>query len=208
MVSVAFRVGYAPRVDPLLLVLWPAVLAGLVAIGVTVAIERLGGVVGGLLGTMPTTIVPAVLGIWVASEAPSTFHQAMGSVPLGMLAATLFLYSWRWIPPRLPAASLAVQLAWMLGISLCWWALLASGAVSLVAWGGRMGVAPWILGAVALGVNVLFGALASARRVPAPTGNQPVSWPMLLARGVLAGAANAVSTWLARAGDGYLSTLR
>ena len=41
-----------------------AAFAGLVAVGVTVAIERLGGRVGGLLGTLPTTIVPASLGIY------------------------------------------------------------------------------------------------------------------------------------------------
>ena len=40
-------------------VLWPAVLAGIVATLVTVAIARFGGVIGGIIGTLPTTIVPA-----------------------------------------------------------------------------------------------------------------------------------------------------
>ena len=43
-----------------------AIAAGLVAIVVTVLIERFGGVVGGALGTVPTTIVPAVAGMAVA----------------------------------------------------------------------------------------------------------------------------------------------
>ena len=44
-------------------VLPAAIAAGAVAILVTVLIERDGGVVGGALGTVPTTIVPAVAGM-------------------------------------------------------------------------------------------------------------------------------------------------
>ena len=44
-------------------ILGPALLAGLVAIGATVAIERFGGRIGGLLATVPTTIVPASIGM-------------------------------------------------------------------------------------------------------------------------------------------------
>ena len=38
--------------------------AGLVATLATVAIEKLGGQLGGVIGTLPTTIIPASWGIW------------------------------------------------------------------------------------------------------------------------------------------------
>ena len=47
-------------------ILLSAVFAGLVAIAVTVAIERWGGVIGGILGTLPTTIIPAAIGMYLA----------------------------------------------------------------------------------------------------------------------------------------------
>ena len=43
-----------------------AFFAGLVAILATVAIEKYGGVIGGIFGTVPTTIVPAAAFIWIA----------------------------------------------------------------------------------------------------------------------------------------------
>ena len=47
-------------------VLLSALFAGIVATAVTVAIEKWGGLVGGLLGTVPSTIVPAGIGMYVA----------------------------------------------------------------------------------------------------------------------------------------------
>jgi hypothetical protein len=40
-----------------------AIFAGLVAIGVTRAIEKFGGLIGGVLATLPTTVVPASIGV-------------------------------------------------------------------------------------------------------------------------------------------------
>ena len=44
------------------------IFAALVAIGATVAIERLGGRLGGILGSIPTTIVPASLGFFLQDK--------------------------------------------------------------------------------------------------------------------------------------------
>ena len=41
-----------------------SVMAGIVAILATVFIERRGGAIGGII-TLPTTIVPASIGIWI-----------------------------------------------------------------------------------------------------------------------------------------------
>ena len=53
-------------------------MAGLVAIAATRAIERWGSATGGLIATLPTTILPASLGVWAA--APESFAAAMHAV--------------------------------------------------------------------------------------------------------------------------------
>ena len=68
-------------------VLISALLAGLIAILVTLAIERWGGLTGGLLGTMPSTIVPAAAGIYLAGG-QALLNQSLAIVPLGMLLST------------------------------------------------------------------------------------------------------------------------
>ena len=62
----------------------PALFAGLVAIGVTVAIERMGGKKGGLLGTLPSTIIPASIGLYAATPSLTDFQDAMFMTPAGM----------------------------------------------------------------------------------------------------------------------------
>lgn len=74
--------------------------AGLAAISTTVLIERCGGVVGGILGyqsslqsqnysTMPTTVVPASIGIAYNSKENSEFGRAMFTVASAMVIYTL-----------------------------------------------------------------------------------------------------------------------
>ena len=51
----------------MLTILLSAIFAGIVAVFVTVAIEKWGGIIGGILGTLPTTIIPATIGIYAES---------------------------------------------------------------------------------------------------------------------------------------------
>jgi hypothetical protein len=186
-------------------VLWPAVLAGAVAVAVTAAIERWGGVVGGLLGTLPTTIVPASLGILAASDRPEVFAAAMGAVPVGMLANAAFLWTWRVLPPRLPDGPLSVRLAAVLGAALSVWALLAAACVGGLAAARGSGLSPLWLGGIALVVNVGAGVAATRRAVPAPIGRNRISLGTILARAVLAAAAVGGATALAWTGDGLVA---
>ncbi len=186
--------------DVAVAVVGPALLAGIVAIGATVAIERFGGVLGGFLGTLPTTIVPASLGIAAASTSSVAFADAMGAVPLGMLANAGFLWLWRVAPSRLPDGELRVRLAAMLAISMAGWAALASVSWAALTATRAAGGSVLVVGAVALGANVLVGAAACWRAVPAPRGRRPVRFLTLLARGALAAAAIAASSGLALAG--------
>ena len=50
-----------------------ATLAGIVAIAVTVAIEKFGGILGGIFGTVPTTIIPAAAFMWLADSNQSAY---------------------------------------------------------------------------------------------------------------------------------------
>lgn len=179
---------------------WPALLAATVAIGVTVAIERLGGKLGGLIGTLPTTIVPASLGLWTGD--PVALADAMGAVPLGMFLNALFLWAWRVAPPRLPAPwSLGARLAAMAALSLGAWSLGATAlTLGLGAWRGA-GMASWIAGAVGLAAIVAVGLIATATPRPAPKGRHRVGPATLLARGLLAGVAIGVAVVVSRTGN-------
>ena len=78
--------------------LFAAIFAGVVAIAVTLLIEKYGGAVGGILGTVPTTIVPAAAGITLASNNYSDLNTSLAIVPAGMLINGIFLVNWRILP--------------------------------------------------------------------------------------------------------------
>lgn len=181
-------------------ILVPAVFAGLVAIAVTVAIERLGGRLGGLLGTLPTTIVPASLGL-LAND-PEVFRQAMSLAPAGMLLNALFLWLWRVLPERLPTLALQLQLATMLLITLAAWMGGAVFVTTSTAYVVSHGFPPESVGLISTVLLIGVGVLACLGGVPAPRGTRRVGLLTLLARGLLAGAAIAASLLIARAGHG------
>lgn len=171
--------------------------AGLVAIGATVAVERLGGRLGGLLGTLPTTIVPAAAGIWVAAPEPEVFRAAMAAVPAGMWVDVLFLWFWREVPPRLPRASLSLRLAMMVFLSLLVWALVATGVVVVMRQLEQSGIGAVIPGIVCAISSLAFGLGSTWRPRAAPKGSRAVGPITLFARGVLAAVAIAGAVLLA-----------
>ena len=67
-----------------------ALFAGLVAVLVTVAVEKWGGVVGGILGTLPTTIVPATIGMYIEGGSED-LATSMSLIPFWMLLNALFV---------------------------------------------------------------------------------------------------------------------
>ncbi|MCB9778720.1 MAG: hypothetical protein H6742_09175 [Alphaproteobacteria bacterium] len=189
----------APDLSPAALLL-PALMAGGVAIGVTVAIERWGGRLGGILGTLPTTIVPASIGIFLGAPTPAAFRDAMLAVPAGMLLNAGFLWLWRVLPGRLPAATLGARLAWMVVLSLTAWGL---GAAGIVVGGGAARAAGLPTAALGVGTTLLIvgvGALACLAPLPAPRGTRRVPLPTLLGRGLLAACAIGASVAIASTG--------
>lgn len=176
--------------------------AAIAAVCATRAIECWGGLAGGILSTLPTTIVPAALGL-ATRLSGQDLVAALFTVPLGMLFDGIFLLEWRYLPARLPAAwsphgTLAVLVAVSLGT---WLALAASSTLfsTLVLAGSGAG---WTMayGGVAFGVQLACGVGACVRAVPAPGGSQAVSWAALAARGGAAFAAIAAAVALSAVG--------
>ena len=69
-----------------------ALFAGIVAILVTVAIEKFGGIIGGVLGTIPSTIIPAAAGVY-SIDGTESLRDSMSMVPIGMLMNGIFFIS-------------------------------------------------------------------------------------------------------------------
>ncbi|MFW5738891.1 MAG: hypothetical protein ACOC1F_00850 [Myxococcota bacterium] len=192
-------------ISPILVVLGSAVFAGLVATAVTLAIEKFGGVVGGFLGTLPTTIVPAAIGVQMNLPDAGRFADAMFITPAGMFLNAGFLLLWREVPPRLPAWGLGPRLAAMTAISLSAW---LAAAVTLVKLSGWLQAAGWSMQWFGLGMTMMLasmGVLACLRPLPAPKGHKRVGAGMLFARGVLAAGAIAVAVWIAHLGGALAS---
>ena len=85
------------------------VFAGLVAILVTVAIEKFGGFIGGVLGTVPSTIIPAAAGVY-ALEGEESLTASMSVVPIGMLINGMFLGVWIILPKHIARESFKLPL--------------------------------------------------------------------------------------------------
>jgi hypothetical protein len=94
--------------------IFSGILAGFVASGVSVGIEIFGGKVGGVLGSTPTTIIPAVAGVWLSitgnqlldQTSVVNFQKSMFVVSTSMLINGGFLYCWKYFPAYLKAFAL------------------------------------------------------------------------------------------------------
>lgn len=188
--------------DTLAAVAVPAIFAGIVAVLATIAVERLGGVAGGVLSSIPTTIVPAAIGIFSRSADPDGFRRAMAFVPVGILMNAGYLLLWRVIPARVGAHERMRHhlLAWTLLLSLGIWVLCASAIVALNWWLEPTVGQSLAIGGLAFGTGIALGIAANRTPHPAPKGTHRVSAPVLAVRALAAAAAIAVSIVLARSG--------
>ena len=185
-------------------ILLPALFAGLVAILATVAIERGGGALGGLI-TLPTTIVPASIGIWGGVSGIEPFSHAMSMVPIGMLLNVAFLGSWRILPGMMGTKMNGVNLVFSVSIiSILIWSLFAwisTFVVEMIS--GDIG--PSTIGLLATVLAVIIGVFAVKTNLPAPPGINKVGIFTLLLRGLAAGSAIAASVWIAGIGLPFVS---
>ena len=186
-------------------ILFSAVLAGIVATAVTVAIEKWGGLVGGLLGTVPSTIVPAGIGIYLAGG-EGDFVSSMMVVPLGMLLNALFLGAWlvlpRWFSktshPLLLTSIGALAFWCVMGMSV--WFLLQNTVAGIL-------LTEQEFAAVGLVLLFFIAVWFNRRPQPTPKGTNAVSKTVLFARGSMAAAAIGVAVWMADLGLPLLAGL-
>ena len=183
-----------------------ALFAGLAAILITRAIERFGGIVGGFLGSLPSTIIPAAIGISAKSPSPELFAAAMDITPVGMLLNAFFLLAWRTLPPAIPIANIRTKLIVMVSITLCVWSALAAGSVLGVDTLRNLGVSGLHIGTFATLSMIAIGIWACIRNPPAPRGKNRVSWFALTLRGTLAATAIGVCVLISK-GDNATSSL-
>ena len=186
-------------------ILVSALLAGVVATAVTVAIEKWGGLVGGLLGTVPSTIVPAGIGMYLAGGEDEIVSSMM-VVPLGMLLNALFLGAWlvlpRWFSnashPLLLTSIGALAVWFVLGMGV--WFLLQNTVVGTLLTEQELAV-------VGLALLSFIAVWFNRRPQPTPKGTNAVSKTVLFARGSMAAAAIGVSVWMAGLGYPLLAGL-
>ena len=143
-------------------ILLSALFAGIVATLVTIAIERFGGRTGGVLATIPTTIVPAALGMYsISSE--SEFAQSMSIVPFGMMVNAIFLLVWIHAPQRWGLSLFGTTI-----LSLLVWTVI--GSVGLVASSQiqSSGFDAFAYALSGLGLLIVLGLWATWTSRPAP----------------------------------------
>ena len=182
-------------------VLISAVVAGIAAILVTVSIEKWGGLHGGVLATVPSTIVPAAVGIWLAAGTVDEFQAAMGIVPIGLILNAGFLYLWRVVPPLIPQWKFGLRLTSITIVSLSIWCLFAGLSILGFNILTNAGMAPLTIGSLALVIGLVVGFAATTQHRPTPKGQNKVSFLTLLMRGLAAAASIGIAVWLAGLGN-------
>lgn len=180
------------------------IFAGLVAILVTVAIERFGGIIGGVLGTIPSTIVPAAAGVYLI-DGKESLISSMSIVPIGMLINGLFLGVWIVFPRFIKDERL--RLPSTIAASLSAWAVLALTSLMIV-----RHITNGIISELALGLVGLFALAGLAiffniQSIAAPKGINKVPLVILSIRGIAAGLAIAFCLFLAELGLPFLAGL-
>lgn len=189
-----------PVLSATLEVLLPAAGAGVVAMLATVAVERLGGVAGGIVSSVPTTIVPAAIGIKAGAADDAQFVHAMCFVPVGILLNAAYLMLWRVVPARLGMRSHRWLLGKTVAVSLGAWLAAAACIVTADDALDPSGPASVALGCAALAAGLVSGVLANRVPHPAPKGGRRVGASVLAMRGGAAAAAIALALVLARSG--------
>jgi hypothetical protein len=184
-----------------------ALFAAIVAVLVTLAIERFGGHRGGLLGTLPSTIVPAAIGLHIASPSIEAFEASLLMTPLGMFFNAVFLLCWRVLPVRLPPAPTWIRLGLCCAISLSCWAALASAGIWVMPRIHTLGLDRWSAGGLVFMLGLAVGVLACIKNPPGPSATTTVGPLTLAARGLLAGAAIGASIWLAEHAGPHIAGL-
>ena len=169
--------------------------AALVASLCTLAVERLGGTLGGILASSPTTIIVFSVGASL-NGSPIDLQHSLYAVPVGMATNSIFLLLWRELPatyafqaaPCLRSA--AAKLVFMCFVTVSYWlvgSIIMLEILRLVeTWGWNFRVS----GVICFMLLVFIGlAISLWKFVPSPKGQHKPHWSVYILRGILAGIA-------------------
>ncbi|KNC79497.1 hypothetical protein, variant [Sphaeroforma arctica JP610] len=193
----------------ILSVLGACIFAAVVAVCATYGVERMGGLLGGIFETTPTTIIPAAIGIARSVSDTKELSKAMSSVPVGLLVTSTFLMVWKYLPPRLDERiSSNKGLAITISASLITWLIFALFSVfslqdvsqdrMLVV--GYCSVAALLL----IGFSATFYTFERNHALPNPKTDMPeekTPVKTLIVRGCFAGVATAVTVLLSKVNE-------
>ncbi|MCH1422990.1 MAG: hypothetical protein L7U62_05820 [Candidatus Poseidoniaceae archaeon] len=185
-------------------VLVSAVLAGCIAVLVTLAIERWGGLAGGILGTMPSTILPAAAGIYLAGD-EVLFRQSLAIMPLGMLVNGIFLAVWIYLPPQLETVKRPLLSTTV--CSLATWLVFGMLMFFGVEYALDYGFSPWGIASVGLMFIIALAVRMNWNIRETPKGSEPVAKSVLVLRGSAAAGAIGAAVWLSSQGQPFIAGL-
>ncbi|EME32220.1 hypothetical protein Gasu2_38840 [Galdieria sulphuraria] len=178
--------------------------ASLLAVLITLGIESFGGLYGGIIGSLPGTIVPASIGIWNECKGNADrFRISMFSSPIGLATNSLFLLSWRVLPPLLPEIwSLKQRLSAMIAVSFLCWFLIATVVLYFTQSLHSLFEVELVGGLAAL-LKLVLGIAATWNPPPTPSSSslESVSKRVLLLRGFFAFLAVFVAVLLSHVND-------
>ncbi len=177
-----------------------ALAAGFVATLVTVLIERYGGLVGGALGTIPTTIVPAAIGMAIAQN-DADLMASLSVVPTGMLVNAIFLSVWIYLPEKLSVSNTNRGLISTTMASLLVWTIVGMAAIYLIGDDSIQDFSSQEIAIIGVILTAAFGLTLGWNPRDTPSGSNKVSKSVLIARGTMAATAIGISVWIA--GLGY-----
>ena len=178
-----------------------ALFAGLVAVLVTMAIERWGGIVGGILGTIPTTIIPATIGIYLEAGADD-LATSMSLVSFGMLLNALFIGAWIYYPSKKESVSVPE----MILVSLLFWSALAIAMIFALEFALKH-ISEFIISLSGLILLISLGIWMTWNPREAPKGKNKVSKNVLIIRGFAAALAIGVAVHLSSIGQPLIAGL-
>ena len=179
-------------------VLISAIFAGLVATLVTVAIEKWGGLTGGILGTIPSTIVPAAAGMYIVGGEIALI-KSMAIIPLGMLVNGIFLTVWIILPPHLSQKANPLLITTISALII--WTLSAIIMLKVADIALDNDLSPGTLGLIGLLMLLFLSVIVNWRATETPKGKHPVSLIVLICRGLAAAIAIAIAVWLSSQGQ-------
>ena len=182
--------------EPVLEEILPAAIAaGLVAIVVTVLIERFGGVVGGFGHCANHD--SACSGWNGSGTGEQELMDSLSVVPAGMLINAIFLSVWIYLPRATASLGSERSLAVTTATALLAWAMFGMVTILCIGELSEYGTGPRTIGMIGIALTAVFGIVLGWKPYESRKGSREVSKSILLARGLMAATAIGASVWVA-----------